>query len=136
MNYLRRDVNGTLISINGSIEHNLRSVKYLVNEMCVKNLSTYEGRTKAIAKIFNYKTLTPIFINTSLFLFPTASLREYNMIFINYEEVLSYVKYDYKTKITFNDLTSLIVDASYYKISNQIKRIKIIKKYHENYEYF
>ena len=61
MNYLTRNVNGTIISKNGLEINSDRSIKYIVNKMCLKSLSTYEGRIIAISKIFNYKTLTLIF---------------------------------------------------------------------------
>lgn len=129
MNYLTKDEQGTKISRNNTFIIKSNSLKYVINQMCIKNISTFEGRKKAISIIFKIKTLIPIYINNEIFLFPTSSLRAYDVYYINYEEILSIRKVENYTELLFKDLTILRLKSSYYMISKQMERVNSIKKY-------
>lgn len=61
----------------------------IINQLCIENLSTYEGRRVAIKKKFNIKTMTPIYVNDEVLLFPIKGVKEYENVWVNYHEIRS-----------------------------------------------
>lgn len=109
-------------------------LKQYLNNLCMKNLSTYDGRKKATVKLLNEKNNIPIYIDKNLFMYPTKSLREYSMLFINYYAILSFKKIDSNsTLLIFKNLDKLVVDVSIRKINKQHLRIKKIAQNLGNY---
>ena len=133
MYYLKRNDTGILIK-DGSKEYQINTgLKKYINDLCMENLSTYDGRRLAIASLLKQIDNIPIYINKHIFIFPTKSLREYDMLFINYFSILSVKKYDENhTLIIFENLEELVVEASIKKIIKQQKRIEKITDYSVN----
>ena len=125
MNYIRRnnfgsDMDGVSFSI-GMIEH--------INKLCLIQLTTYKARKESKKKMKLIKSLTPIFIHSSLLLFQTHAVREYDCCFINYFNVLSIIKKGDKTEIVFCDFSNLLVNQKYSKISTQMKNCETVITY-------
>ncbi|MFK5883320.1 MAG: competence protein ComK [Candidatus Izemoplasma sp.] len=129
MNYLTRTNDGIVISENSKILNVNSSLKYTINSLCKKNLSTMNGRIDSVKTIFGFKSLIPIYIDNSTLLFPTASLRDYDIYFINYNEILFLVKKVDYLLITFKDLSILKLYISFTKMNKQMERCKIINDY-------
>lgn len=126
MKYIKRSSEGTMIS-KSSKEFVKKGLKQSINEWCIKNLSTFEGREKAAGILLNRKSVLPIYVNKDIFLFPTESLRNYSCIYINYNELLSFTELSTtETRIIFYDLTEIVVPISYQKIKMQIVRVQTI----------
>ena len=86
-----------------------RSVQNYLNEKCLQNGSTLEGRKKAFAYQMNAKKFIPIVVNVEKeeVYFPTKSRKDANCIWINYANIK---KVDYtKTTCTihFKDFSIL-----------------------------
>ena len=131
MYYIRRNDNGVFIK-DESREYSLRiGLKNYINNLCMENLSTFEGRKNATIKHLNQKNIIPIYVDDKVFLYPTKSLREYDMLYINYYSVLSFRKVDsVNTLFIFNNLDELIVNVGIKKIIKQHQRIEtIIQKF-------
>ena len=108
-------------------------IKSYINNLCMDNLSTFDGRRKAVIKLLNQRNNIPIYIDSERFLYPTKSLREYDMFYINYFAVLSFKKIDsMNTLFVFNNLDELVVNVSINKVVKQHKRIELIIQYFRN----
>ena len=59
----------------------------IINELCIDNLSTYQGRKEAIKIKYGIKTMVPIYINDEILLFPTKGIKEYACVWINYHQI-------------------------------------------------
>ena len=130
MYYLKRHNKGIIIKDESSEYLVSSGIKKYLNNLCMNNLSTFDGRRKAIVKLLEQKDNIPIYIDSNNFVYPTKSLREFDMIYINYFEVLSYKEIAYKkTLIVFKNLEYLVVDIDMKRIERQHKRIKKITEY-------
>ena len=135
MYYVKRHNNGIKV-LDESKEHILNiGVKSYLNSLCMKNLSTFDGRKKALAKLLGQKSNIPIYINDEIIVYPTKSLREYDMYFINYHGVLSLRKLDNdNTLFVFKNLEELTINISFKRIIKQHKRVEFIIQYLNNYQ--
>lgn len=130
MNYIKRHIGG--IEVNqelGSIIINTSLKKY-INSLCMKNLSTYQGRIISTQKFLEETSNIPIYIDKETCLYSTKSIRDYNTVFINYHEVLSIrkVSKDY-TCFIFNNLNKITFKVSENKVKKQHNRINKILDY-------
>ncbi len=133
MYYIRRDDYGVFIKDEEKEYLVNTGIKQYINNLCMNNLSTFEGRKKAVSNLLKQKNNIPIYIDNEIFLYPTKSLREYDMLFINYYAILSTKRIDSKnTLIIFKNLEELIVNISIRKVMKQHKRIELIIHYFKN----
>ncbi|MBN2604577.1 MAG: hypothetical protein JXR62_01980, partial [Bacilli bacterium] len=78
----------------------------------------------------------PIYINQSLILYSTKSIRESNTVLVNYFAVISVKKVSKThTRFIFTNLEEEIMDVSYEKIMKQHSKIKIIIEYLNNQKF-
>jgi len=130
MYYLKRHNNGIMIKDETSEYLVSSGIKKYLNNLCMNNLSTFDGRRKAIVKLLKQKDNIPIYIDSENFVYPTKSIRDFDMVYINYFEVLSYKTVGFKkTLIVFNNLEYLIIDIDIKRVDRQHKRIKKITEY-------
>ena len=126
MKYIKRSSEGTMIS-GSSKEYVTKGLRQSINDMCISNLSTFEGRERAAGVILNRKSVLPIYVNKDVFLFPTESIRNYECIYINYNELLSFKGIsNNETMIVFYDLSEVHIHISFEKIRKQISRVQTI----------
>lgn len=124
--YMKRCTEGIIISGSDRI-YKKQGLKQGLNEMCVRNLSTFTGREKAAGILLNRKSILPIYVDESIVLFPTQSIRIYECVYINYQEMLTFKSVsDSETKIVFYDLDEIIVNATENKIKHQVLRTQSI----------
>lgn len=96
------------------------------------HFSTLEGRRDAVRYRFNIQQKIPLLINRNVTLFVTESPRNYEAVFINYHEVLSFESLDEKCNIIFKDGTKLLVEKTVEMIINEIKKVeKILEVFYE-----
>ncbi|AIO18707.1 ComK protein [Candidatus Izimaplasma bacterium HR1] len=126
MKYVKRATEGILV-LDKKAKYLTKGLKQYINDQCIKNLSTFEGREQAARIILNLKSNLPIYVNDEIILFPTKSMRNYDCIYVNYHKVLSFREsLNGFTKIIFSDLTEIEVDASLVKIKRQLLRAQTI----------
>ncbi len=130
MYYVKRYHNGIVVKDEKN-EYSLNSgIKKYLNKLCMDNLSTFDGRKKAIISLLKQKDNIPIYIDNNIFVYPTKALREFDMMYINYFEVLSYKEVGYKsTLVIFKNLEYLVINVNVKRIEKQHKRIKKITEY-------
>lgn len=129
MKYAKRSSYGIFVlekQIGTNIQKGL--IEY-VNSLCLKSLSTYDGRIKSVKKVLSISSLIPVFVNDENLLFPTESIRNYDCVFINYCRVLSIKKRGEEALVTFQDLSEIVVDVSFNRIKKQIEKCEIISQY-------
>lgn len=86
--YLFRNDEGTTIVCKNKKEILEQVPKTVINDLCMRNLSTYEGRKVATKHLYNIKILVPIYVDEDNLLFPTVSTANYDCVWINYHEIL------------------------------------------------
>jgi competence protein ComK len=128
MNYVIRSTEGVMVFDQIKREYKTSLRKY-IDELCIKNLSTFDGRQNASFSILKTKVNVPIFVNDKVLLFPTKSIRNYDCHYINFYSVLSVRKYDEdRTKIYFSDLSELVIDINISKIRRQLQKTRELLK--------
>jgi len=133
MYYLKRTDYGIQVTKEDEKVYVRNGLKGFINDLCLDNFSTYEGRKKAASRLLNEKSNIPIYIDNSTFLYPTKALREYDMLFLNYFAILSFRKIDSaNTLFIFKNLEELVVQISINKVMRQHRRIALITDYINN----
>jgi len=134
MYYVKRsDLGICVVSKDGKQYYKMGIRKYL-NLLCLKNMSTYDGRRLAALIFLKIKSNVPIYINKETIVYPTKSIRVYDTVFVNYIEVLSVKQINPVTTLfTFTNLDELIVRVSPKKIAKQHSKVKILINYMEMY---
>lgn len=93
-----------------------------MNNYCLKDLTTIEGRMKATSQVFNIRKHIPIYLSENLVLIPTKNKKEIDNIYINCYSVIDMIKDEEKTKVIFSDFSELIVNQP----------IRLLTKYYDN----
>jgi len=89
LQYIQRNAGGISVIFNKVVLNSPMSPQKYINLLCIENNSTLKGRKDAIKKRFNIKSLTPIYVNDEVLLFPTISSRHYDSLWVNYHEIAS-----------------------------------------------
>lgn len=112
-----------------------KTCKQLLEEACIRELSTFKGSIAAVRKIFPYKQLTPLVINRSqaIIAFPTSSPNDYGCAWIFASHVhtshtLASV-HSPSMLIHFKDGTFIPVKLSYYSLEKKLARAAVIRNY-------
>ncbi len=127
--YIEKGNRSTIIHyINNQVEEvEITPIKYL-NKLCLKEMTTLEGRIEAIKENFNIVKNVPIYISEELVLFSSTNKTRLDNKYIN----SIYIKYilDEKenTKIVFYDDQFVFVKNSYHIINNNYEKCLKIKK--------
>ncbi len=119
MNYVTRSTEGIYIGGTNKIEK-IGLIRY-INNLCINNISTYEGRKQAAKKMLKRNKLVPIYINKNIILFPTSSIRILDMYFINYLKIINVYEQGKTSIIYFTDGTSLTVSIPKKNIVSMMK---------------
>ncbi len=133
MNYIKRSHEGIEVNTDLGSIYIETSLKKYINELCMNNLSTFEGRKVSTIKLLREKNNIPIYVNDELFLYPTKSIRCFDTVFVNFNEVLS-IKMVSKgyTSFIFTNLFEITLEVSIQRIRKQHRRIKKINEYLKN----
>lgn len=130
MYYIKRKSNGLEIGSENGIQIVNSSLKKYINELCIKHLSTFDGRRISASKLLGETSNIPIYVNHKIVLYPTKSIRCYDTVYINFNEVLSIKKgKNGSLSLLFNNLSELSLEISYNKIRKQHIRINKILDY-------
>lgn len=105
-----------------------RNIMSIINESCKFYGSDYKGRISAIREFINSKYKIPILINenNNLIFFPTESIRNENVIFINYKKVLKYENFNDYIRIKLTNNIMLTTKISKYSFNEQLLKCLLI----------
>lgn len=107
------------------LEHTLERV---LDMYCLQDLTTLEGRIKAIQKVYHIKKQIPIYLSEELILIQTTNKKEIDNIYINSCNIIDIIKDKQNTKIIFCDSSELLVDKPIHLIEKYIQKSFQIKK--------
>lgn len=120
---IKKDKDTLVIEDNKTfyVEKNIRSI---INDSCKYYGANYKGRIEAANEFLNTKYKNPIIINAnnSLILFPTSSIRNDDVMFINYKKIVKYEIYYNLGKIFL--INDIVVTT---KISNYTLNEQLVK---------
>lgn len=81
--YLKKGNRSTTIKLKNNQEILINNtLKEVLNNYCLKDLTTIEGRMKAISQVFNIRKHIPIYLSENLVLIPTKNKKEIDNIYI------------------------------------------------------
>ena len=132
MNYITRAKEGIMVQNKDEVYFQT-GLQSFINQLCIQNISTYDGRKLAAKRLLNTRAKVPIYVSDSILLLFTHSIRNQNCCAINFHQVMSYKKVDLKTKITFYDFSYLWTDVSETIIDNQMKKcVRLLERIIDN----
>ena len=130
VNYIKRHQEGIEVNTENGSKILNTSLKKYINKLCMKNLSTYDGRREALSMLLGENNNIPIYVDKEIILYPVKSIRVYNTVFVNFNEVLSVkmmgIGY---TKFIFTNLSEIKLEVSIHKVRKQHARIQKILEY-------
>lgn len=97
----------------------------IINDSCLFFGSTLEGRREAVKNILGIDLKVPILIEDTrnIIFFPTANCIHKNAIWISYQNLLKYHKFDeFSTVLCFRNNKQITVNVRYNIIDNQVIR--------------
>lgn len=125
IDYIKNKSFGAVISIkNNEYQINNRSL-YIVQNLCLYNLFSLEGYYQGVKKVTNYKYNIPVLINYDLILISSLGIKEYDNLWINFNNVHCF---DELNNIVFKSGSKLIFNNSRNYYNKQIEKINTINK--------
>ena len=97
----------------------------IINDSCLFFGSTLEGRREAVKNILGIDLKVPILVEDTrnIIFFPTANCIHKNAIWISYQNLLKYYKFDeFSTVLCFRNNKQITVNVRYNIIDNQVIR--------------
>lgn len=129
MNYIKRSIEGIIVSEEESINVNKGLVSY-VNKMCLSNGSSLQGRIDYSRQILGTKNKVPFLVSDDILLIPTHSFRSYECVLVNLFEVVEIKENNSVLKLSFKDGTLLDIGISMYIWRNQCKKANVLVSKH------
>ena len=116
--------------------------EYIINETpygvmdhsCRYFGSSFDGRLLGSKDILGSIYKSPIIVEdtSKLIFFPTEAIQSGKSSWISYKNVKNVEKYNKRSKITFNNNESIVVDCPYFSVKNQIFRCNMLKSISDN----
>jgi competence protein ComK len=122
MNYIKRHSLGCYLGGDNKVVQ--KGIKDYLNQLCIKNLSTFDGRKYAASKLLNKSRLVPVYINKNVLLIQTKSLRMESVCFINYFAIHFIESFGKHCIITFHDGSTLEINLSHKLFLNKLNSAK------------
>lgn len=97
----------------------------IIKNSCLYFGSSYEGRKEGTQSLIGVEMKVPIIIEDSrnIIFFPTSSCINKNSIWVSYQNLLKYSKFDdFSTMLYFKNNKNVKVDTRYNLVDNQIIR--------------
>lgn len=132
--YLEEDKNNTkIVYSNNLLEIYYCKVKTIFNKICLDDLTTIDGRIKAIKEIYGYKRNVPIYLNKDIVLFKVKDIQTNSTQYINSIYIKTITKEGNTCKINFMDDTFFFVCLPYEYVYKQYEKTLEIKKKDQNF---
>lgn len=108
--YFEEREGGTVqVSAKGIKEYGF-PVKKIFEELCLRELTTLEGRIDAVRKLYGYKYNVPVYVNEEMLFFKICGNKIH---WLNFSQVASIIKTKHGTDFVFKDGTVLNTGANY-----------------------
>jgi len=116
MHYIRKDASGIAVTDGKATKRLACSLRAYLDGLLLAELTTFDGRMAALRKLTGMKRNLPIYIDDTVCLYATKSLREPDVVCINYHRVLSIRDKGAEAEVIFKDLTILKTDTPYQRL--------------------
>ncbi|MBQ3001613.1 MAG: competence protein ComK [Bacilli bacterium] len=124
--YIKVENNNEIYVLSNTISKINISWKRYIEELCIENLSTLDGRIKAVKRKYGWIKHTPIYVNNDLVLFYINALKDNNNYFINVKNIVNMEGNDKSTYITFVNNEKIVLNIAYRKIKSYYKKAIIL----------
>lgn len=115
--------------INNQTEKVDVSINKILNNICLRHLTTLEGRLEAIKSNFNIIKNVPIYIDEKLVLFVVLNKLNNNLLYINSIYIKSIEQLIDNIKVVFYDGQYILIESNLQTVfKNYEKCLKIKKK--------
>lgn len=129
MKYIMKDMYGVMV-VDKEMSIIKTSIRRYIDVLCMRYGSTYIGRVSSMKYILKAKGTVPFYVNSNILLIPTKNIREMDVIFINYFQVLQVSAISkYQIKIIFIDFTEFIINVSMTKFHKRYLYAQQIMKH-------
>ncbi len=132
MHYIRKNASGIAVTDGRATKRLACSLQGYLDTLLLAELTTFEGRMAALRKMTGMKRNLPIYIDDSICLYTTKSLREPDAICINFHRVLSIRDKKFSAEVIFKDLSILPLDMPYRKLAHKHAKTACFLKRLEN----
>jgi len=121
----------TKIIEEDGIKYSPLSPLKILDENCIMNGASLEGRTQTVKEILNSKSKLPIpvLLQKGIYMFPTTSAKNSNCIWLSYYQIKQYVQNGKQALVYLSDDKSIDVKTSWNQLDSQIKRTSQVIAY-------
>lgn len=113
---------------NDMVQEVSQTIEKFLNQFCLKDLTTLEGRIKAISEVYHIKKQIPIYLSNQLILIQIANKKEIDNIYINSYNIIDMIKDNNNTVIYFSDGSKIQIEKAYHLIKKYYNRSLKIRK--------
>lgn len=125
--YITNDSDSTnIVKIRNELIVN-ETINKIINQTCLKFLTTLDGRIEAIKQVYKISKFVPIYINEGLILQPIYSIKSWKQIYINICNISKINKVNDHVVITFINEKTILLEISYERMKRYLKRCLKIK---------
>lgn len=124
--YIKVENNNEIYVLTNTISKINISWKRYIEKLCIDNLSTLDGRIKAVKRKYGWIKHTPIYVNNDLVLFYINALKDTNNYFINVKKIVNVEGNERSTHITFVNNEKIVLNVAYQKIKSYYKKAIIL----------
>lgn len=103
------------------------TINKIINQACLKFLTTLDGRIEAIKQVYKISKLVPIYISEGLILQPIYSNKNWNQMYINICNIKKVNKVNDQAVITFINDRTVFLEISYERMKRYLKKCLKIK---------
>ncbi|MEL3970889.1 competence protein ComK [Rossellomorea oryzaecorticis] len=116
-----------IVDLSGKKVWSKKPAKEIINEACLDDGASYEGKIKAVRHALPYHRKTPLIINKDqhIYAFPTMSPDKYDCIWLFHLHILEISQTQNKTYITFINGYKLEVNCSVKVLNRQRERAAV-----------
>ncbi|RDW20574.1 competence protein ComK [Oceanobacillus chungangensis] len=114
----------TVVIEGNSEQYSKYKPEQIIDNSCLIHGSTLEGRRGAVKEILKSMSKLPVPIAPmkGIYMFPTASTKNKDCVWLAFSHIKEYFLHDNRTYIAFHDGTGIYVNVSLSTIDSQYKR--------------
>lgn len=103
------------------------TINKIINQTCLKFLTTLDGRIEAIKQVYKISKFIPVYITDGLILQPIYSNKNWNQMYINICNIKKVNKVNDQVVITFINDRTIFLEMSYERMKRYLKKCLKIK---------
>jgi competence protein ComK len=113
-----------ILDQSGEKRYSTKSIREILEENCIANGASYDGRIQSVRKALGYDKKTPLMISQQDYIFacPTISPDHYDCIWLFYRHIETFSMLEGKPYVHFKDGNKLEVNCSLDTLKRQRDR--------------